>query len=164
MAKKKVSDAEMRRNRDFMAAQTERMEQQERNRRLSIESVDRVFGAWQSKAETAHRVIVKHESSDGENNNGGDNEIEAEGNAPVSQPTMWNFKSLKECIISDDTFRRIRVAAKVRKKLNGVKPRERRYSQSEVGHLIGALRSGKFNNANILIEGWSKWATPQISK
>lgn len=164
MAKKKVSDAEMRRNRDFMAAQTERMEQQERNRRLSIESVDRVFGASQSKAETAHRVIVKHESSDGENNNGGDNEIEAEGNAPVSQPTMWNFISLKECIISEDTFRRIRVAAKVQKKLNGVKPRERRYSQSEVGHLIGALRSGKFNNANILIEGWSKWATPQISK
>lgn len=78
MAKKKVSDAEMRRNRDFMAAQTERMEQQERNRRLSIESVDRVFGAWQSKAETAHRVIVKHESSDGENNNGG---------LPARQPT-----------------------------------------------------------------------------
>lgn len=53
MAKKKVSDAEMRRNRDFMAAQTERMEQDARNLRLSIESVDRVFDAWQSKAETA---------------------------------------------------------------------------------------------------------------
>lgn len=114
--------------------------------------------------ETARRAIVKDESSDGENNNGGDNEIEADGNAPVSQPTMGKLTSLKECIISDDTFRRIRVAAKVRKKLNGVKPRERRYSQSEVGHLIGALRSGKFNNAKTLIEGWSKWATPQISK
>ncbi len=60
MAKKKVSDAEMRRNRDFMAAQTERMEQDARNQRLSIESVDRVFDAHSKRMHLHAGAVRKH--------------------------------------------------------------------------------------------------------
>lgn len=72
-------------------------------------------------------------------------------------PTMRDLAS--EVGISDDTFRRVRVAAGIKVTLKGAKARNRRYSPAEVDWLILAARNGTYLERAAMAEKWARWGS-----
>ena len=129
-------------NRKFMIAQAQTMVQQERNRPIMLESVDRVFAA---KDEANHEFLPKAD----ERNSG--------CNAPSGQPTKAQL--IASPSISEKTLIRIMDQAGVERRLNGIEPKMRRFWPDEIDRMIEALEKGNFNQHEELIKKFSRWAS-----
>ena len=129
-------------NRKFMIAQAQTMAQQERNRLIMLESVDRVFAA---KDEANHEFLPKAD----ERNSG--------CNAPSGQPTKAQL--IASPSISEKTLIRIMDQAGVERRLNGIEPKMRRFWPDEIDRMIEALENGNFNQHEDLIKKFSRWAS-----
>lgn len=77
--------------------------------------------------------------------------------AASTGPTMGDLAS--EVGISDDTFRRVREAAKIVVRAKGAAARKRRYTPGEVDRLIAAALAGGFLERKAMSQKWAKWAT-----
>jgi hypothetical protein len=65
--------------------------------------------------------------------------------------------------ISDDTFRRVRKAARIEVKLKGAAARNRRYSPQEVDRLIRAAIAGTFLERRSIAEKWARWGSDKAA-
>jgi len=75
----------------------------------------------------------------------------------ASDPTMRDLAT--EAGISDDTFRRVRLAAGIKVNLKGAAARNRRYGRSEVDLLIAAALAGNFIERTAMSKKWAKWGS-----
>ena len=130
-------------NRKFMIAQAQTMVQQERNRPIMLESVDRVFAA---KDGANHEFLPKAD----ERNSG--------CNAPSGQPTKAQLVASPNSI-SEKTLRRIMDQAGVERRLNGIEPKMRRFWPDEIDRMIAALEKGNFNQSAELIKKFSRYGS-----
>ena len=138
-------------NRKFMIAQAQTMAQQERNRLIMLESVDRVFAA---KDEANHEFLPKAD----ERNSG--------CNAPSGQPTKAQLiaspsisEKTRSPSISEKTLIRIMDQAGVERRLNDIEPKMRRFWPDEIDRMIVALEKGNFNQHEELIKKFLRWAS-----
>ena len=77
--------------------------------------------------------------------------------APTTAPTAGDLAT--EVGISDDTFRRVRGAAKIDSRLKGAAARNRRYTSKEIDKLRAAALAGNFIERRAMADKWAKWGS-----
>jgi hypothetical protein len=89
----------------------------------------------------------------------------AEQDQPAHKPRGWTAKELcDEAVISEDTFKRIREAAGIKKAARGGGGAQRRFNRLDVMDLIGAVmtsRQPEFRKREKIAGSWRDLVNPQ---